>query len=102
MTGEITLRGHVLPIGGLKEKLLAAARGAIKTVCVPKDNEKDLVEVSPEVKDKLEIILVSNMEEVLFHALTDQPTQLKTDESFEKNQEVPSVFSEDLGKPATH
>jgi ATP-dependent Lon protease len=102
MTGEITLRGHVLPIGGLKEKLLAAARGAIKTVCVPKDNEKDLVEVSPEVKDKLEIILVSNMEEVLFHALTDQPAQSKTDESSKKNQEVPAVFPEDLSKPATH
>jgi ATP-dependent Lon protease len=102
MTGEITLRGHVLPIGGLKEKLLAAARGEIKTVLIPKDNENDLAEVSKEVREKLQIILVSTVEEVLFHALTDQPVQSKTNESSVKAQEISAVFPEDLGKPATH
>ena len=70
MTGEITLRGRVLPIGGLKEKLLAAARGGIRTVLIPKDNEKDLVEVPENVKKTLEIIPVSKVEEVLSTALT--------------------------------
>ncbi len=60
MTGEITLRGRVLPIGGLKEKLLAALRGGIKTVLIPKDNEKDLAEIPDNVKKGLKIIAVSN------------------------------------------
>jgi ATP-dependent Lon protease len=70
MTGEITLRGRVLPIGGLKEKLLAAARGGIKTVLIPEENAKDLVEISDSIKKGLEIIPVSRMDEVLTHALT--------------------------------
>ncbi len=65
MTGEITLRGRVLPIGGLKEKLLAAKSAGIRTVCVPVGNEKDVNEISPEIKKGLEICLVSEMEEVL-------------------------------------
>ena len=65
MTGEITLRGRVLPIGGLKEKLLAALRGGIKTVLIPEENAKDLVEISDSVKKGLEIIPVSRMDEVL-------------------------------------
>ena len=65
MTGEITLRGRVLPIGGLKEKLLAAKNAGIKTVCVPKKNEKDLDEISAEIKKGLEIILVERLDEVL-------------------------------------
>ena len=69
MTGEITLRGRVLPIGGLKEKLLAAKNARMKTVLVPKKNEKDVAEISTEIKSGLEIILVSNMEEVLEQAL---------------------------------
>lgn len=69
MTGEITLRGRVLPIGGLKEKLLAAKNARMKTVLVPKKNEKDVAEISTEIKSGLEIILVSNMEEVLKQAL---------------------------------
>jgi len=69
MTGEITLRGDVLPIGGLKEKLLAAVRGKIKTVLIPKDNEKDLVEVPKEAKNALTIIPVSRIETVWQHAL---------------------------------
>ena len=70
MTGEITLRGRVLPIGGLKEKLLAALRGGIKTVMIPEENAKDLAEIPDNVKNGLEIIPVARMDEVLKHALT--------------------------------
>ena len=69
MTGEITLRGRVLPIGGLKEKLLAALRGGIKTVLIPEENVKDLAEISDEVKEKLELVPVSRMDEVVKAAL---------------------------------
>jgi ATP-dependent Lon protease len=69
MTGEITLRGRVLPIGGLKEKLLAASRGGMKTVLIPEENAKDLVEISDTIKKGLEIIPVTRMDEVLAHAL---------------------------------
>ncbi|RED53333.1 endopeptidase La [Aestuariispira insulae] len=72
MTGEITLRGRVLPIGGLKEKLLAALRGGIKTVLIPRDNEKDLEDIPDNVKQGLEIIPVANVEEVLKHALVSE------------------------------
>ncbi len=65
MTGEITLRGRVLPIGGLKEKTLAAKNAGIKTVCVPKKNEKDILEISPEIKKGLEIVFVETMQDVL-------------------------------------
>ncbi len=70
MTGEVTLRGRVLPIGGLKEKLLAALRGGIKTVLIPAENEKDLDEIPENVKEDLTIIPVSDINEVLAHALT--------------------------------
>ena len=69
MTGEITLRGRVLPIGGLKEKLLAASRGGIKTVLIPVDNAKDLKDIPPNIKNSLEIIPVANIDEVLKLAL---------------------------------
>jgi ATP-dependent Lon protease len=69
MTGEITLRGRVLPIGGLKEKLLAAHRGGIKTVLIPKDNEKDLADIPDNVKRGIKIIAVKTVDEVLKHAL---------------------------------
>ena len=69
MTGEITLRGRVLAIGGLKEKLLAALRGGIKTVLIPKENEKDLAEVPDNVKGNLEIIPISLVDEALNVAL---------------------------------
>jgi ATP-dependent Lon protease len=81
MTGEITLRGRVLPIGGLKEKLLAALRGGIKTVLIPEENAKDLVEISESVKSGLEIIPVSRMDEVLAHALTRKPEPISWDEA---------------------
>ena len=73
MTGEVTLRGRALPIGGLKEKLLAALRAGITTVIIPKDNEKDLVEVPNNVKTGLKIVPVATMGEVLAVALTRQP-----------------------------
>ncbi len=76
MTGEITLRGRVLPIGGLKEKLLAALRSGIKTVLIPKENEKDLVDLPANVKSGLEIIPVSLAEEVLRHALVKPLTPI--------------------------
>ena len=76
MTGEITLRGEVLPIGGLKEKLLAAHRGEIKTVLIPKENEKDLSEIPKNIKQKLEIIPVQWIDEVLQVALVKMPEPL--------------------------
>lgn len=69
MTGEVTLRGRVLPIGGLKEKLLAALRGGIKTVLIPQENEKDLSEIPVNITENLEIIPVSHVDEVLARAL---------------------------------
>ena len=74
MTGEITLRGRVLPIGGLKEKILAAKTAGIKKVLVPAENEKDIEEISKEIKSGLEIVYVSHMEEVLAHALGKKQT----------------------------
>jgi ATP-dependent Lon protease len=76
MTGEITLRGEVLPIGGLKEKLLAAHRGGIKLVLIPEDNEKDLVEIPDNIKGNLEIKPVKWIDQVLEYALTRQPAPL--------------------------
>ncbi|MEX0502670.1 endopeptidase La [Alphaproteobacteria bacterium LSUCC0719] len=73
MTGEITLRGRVLPIGGLKEKLLAALRGGLKTVLIPKDNEKDLAEIPDNVKEGLTIVPVAMVDEVLSAALVREP-----------------------------
>ena len=69
MTGEITLRGRVLPVGGLKEKILAAHRGGIKKVMIPKENEKDLKDIPPTVAKQMEIVFVEHMDEVLPHAL---------------------------------
>ena len=83
MTGEITLRGRVLPIGGLKEKLLAALRGGITTVLIPEDNVKDLAEIPEEVKKKLELIPVSRMEEVVKAALVRVPDPIQWDEQAE-------------------
>ena len=76
MTGEITLRGKVLPIGGLKEKLLAAHRGGITTVIIPDENEKDLVDIPKVILKKLEIHPVSTIDEVLKLALTEMPEPL--------------------------
>jgi ATP-dependent Lon protease len=77
MTGEITLRGRVLPIGGLKEKLLAALRGGIKTVLIPHENEKDLADIPDNVKEGMTIVPVSSAEEVLKHALVSKLTPVE-------------------------
>jgi ATP-dependent Lon protease len=84
MTGEVTLRGNVLPIGGLKEKLLAALRGGIKTVLIPAENEKDLTEIPDNVKEGLTIIPVSHVTDVLKHALVSQPEPIEWDEAAEE------------------
>ena len=76
MTGELTLRGRVLPIGGLKEKLLAAVRAGIKTAIIPKDNVKDLADVPENVKNSLTIIPVQMIDEVLIQALVEKPIAL--------------------------
>ncbi len=80
MTGEVTLRGRVLPIGGLKEKLLAALRGGIKKVLIPEDNAKDLADIPDNVKNGLEIVPVSRVEEVLRHALVRMPVPIVWEE----------------------
>jgi ATP-dependent Lon protease len=89
MTGEITLRGRVWPIAGLKEKLLAALRGGIKTVLIPEDNAKDLVEISESIKSGLEIVPVSRMDEVLARALTRKPEAIEWDETTTTAAAVP-------------
>ena len=80
MTGEMSLRGRVLPIGGLKEKLLAATRSGIKTVLVPSENERELSEVPENIKEKLDIKLISSIDEALDYALTKKPIPIKWDE----------------------
>jgi len=80
MTGEITLRGEVLPIGGLKEKLLAAHRGGIKLVLIPEENTKDLADIPDNVKNAIEIVPVKWIDKVLEIALERQPTALPDDE----------------------
>ena len=84
MTGEVTLRGNALPIGGLKEKLLAALRGGIKTVLIPLENAKDLIEIPDNVKEGLTIIPVSHVREVLKHALVRSPEPIEWDEAAEE------------------
>ena len=93
MTGEITLRGRVLPIGGLKEKLLAALRAGIKTVLIPFDNQKDLSEIPDNVKKELKIIPVREVKEVLTYALADKLTPITVDivPSESKNESLVSV-----------
>jgi ATP-dependent Lon protease len=91
MTGEITLRGRVLPIGGLKEKLLAALRGGIKTVMIPEENVKDLIEISDEVKNKLDIVPVARLDDVLRTALVRTPEPISWDEE----AQAASVAGED-------
>ena len=76
MTGEITLRGEVLPIGGLKEKLLAARRGGIKTVLIPEENVKDLAEIPDNIKNRIEILPVKWIDQVLELALERMPEPL--------------------------
>ncbi|AUQ58927.1 endopeptidase La [Phaeobacter inhibens] len=96
MTGEVTLRGNATAIGGLKEKLLAALRGGIKTVLIPQENEKDLPDIPDNVKEGLTIIPVSHVSEVLKHALTDTPEPIEWDEAAE---EAAAAAKAALGAP---
>jgi ATP-dependent Lon protease len=91
MTGEITLRGRVLPIGGLKEKLLAALRAGITTVFIPKDNEKDLVEIPESVKKGLKIVPVSHVDEVIGTALVRKPEPISWEEPAEGTPPAPAA-----------
>ncbi|WP_136161201.1 endopeptidase La [Sphingomonas flavalba] len=97
MTGEVTLRGRVLPIGGLKEKLLAALRGGITTVLIPKDNEKDLVEIPANILDGLTIVPVAHVDEVLKLALTEPLTPIDWTEADELAAQPPSALSPVVG-----
>ena len=101
MTGEISLRGRVLPIGGLKEKLLAALRAGIKTVLIPKDNEKDLVEIPDNVKLGMKIIPVSQADEVLLHALARPLVPIEWSEQDEQ-AELARLSKENNGEAARH
>ena len=104
MTGEITLRGRVLPIGGLKEKLLAALRSGIETVLIPKDNEKDLADIPSNVKNALNIIPVCNIDEVLINALVKMPKKIEW--SMNDEAALSSVLSSQnnslTGEASTH
>ena len=102
MTGEITLRGRVLPIGGLKEKLLAAHRGGIKTVLIPEENAKDLVEINDSIKSGLDIIPVSRMDEVLTRALVRKPEPITWEESTAKPVDVADAIEEDASGLTAH
>ena len=93
MTGEVTLRGNVLAIGGLKEKLLAALRGGITTVLIPEENEKDLAEIPDNVKSGLTIIPVSNVREVLRLALARQPVPVEWDEAADEAARLARIAS---------
>lgn len=102
MTGEVTLRGRVLPIGGLKEKLLAALRGGIKTVLIPLDNEKDLAEIPANIKEGLEIIPVSHVDQVLARALVSPLIAVEWTEADELAAALPSTLGNESGASVTH
>ena len=99
MTGEITLRGRVLPIGGLKEKLLAAMRAGIKTVFIPKDNEKDLADIPDSVKKGLEINPVSHVDEVIMRALARKPEAITWEEPVETPPQTPEASATGAALP---
>ncbi len=103
MTGEITLRGRVLPIGGLKEKLLAALRGGIKKVMIPEENAKDLAEIPDSVTKGMEIVPVAIMDDVMKHALVRQPVAITWDEEAEEAAAAARAKSNDASEGAmTH
>ena len=101
MTGEITLRGRILPIGGLKEKLLAALRGGIKTAIIPQDNEKDLAEIPDNVKRGLNIVTVATIDEALGHALTADLEPIEWSDE-ERVEPLPAASGDDIGEVVTH
>jgi ATP-dependent Lon protease len=96
MTGEITLRGKVLPIGGVKEKLLAAHRAGLKTIILPKDNEKDLSDIPKPVLDSLDLYLVDHMDEVLKVALAEPLTPLPAAAETEPTDVQPAIVDETI------
>ena len=100
MTGEVTLRGNVLPIGGLKEKLLAALRGGITTVLIPQDNVKDLVEIPDNVTHGLTIIPVSHVREILTHALVSVPVPIEWDEAEEEAAALARMGNKEVVSPS--
>ncbi|TYB81372.1 endopeptidase La [Maritimibacter fusiformis] len=100
MTGEVTLRGNVLAIGGLKEKLLAALRGGIKTVLIPEENVKDLAEIPDNVKEGLTLIPVTNVRDVLEHALVRKPEPVEWDEAAEEAAAALKSKDESAGQVA--
>ena len=102
MTGEVTLRGNALAIGGLKEKLLAALRGGIKTVLIPTENEKDLRDIPDSVKDGMEIIPVSHVSEVLRHALVSAPEAVEWDELAEEAAAAAALQSDKATSKVAH
>ncbi|WP_299693460.1 endopeptidase La [uncultured Tateyamaria sp.] len=103
MTGEVSLRGNAMPIGGLKEKLLAALRGGIKTVLIPEENEKDLADIPDNVKEGLEIIPVTHVREVLERALVAQPDAIEWDEAAEEAAAAAASASSGSGvSPTAH
>ena len=102
MTGEVTLRGRVLQIGGLKEKLLAALRGGIKTVLIPQENEKDLADIPANIKDGLEIIPVSHVDQVLARALVSPLVAVEWTEADDLVAALPAVTGGENGVPVTH
>ena len=97
MTGEVTLRGRVLPIGGLKEKLLAALRGGLTKVLIPQDNAKDLADIPANVKNAMEIVPVSRMDQVLVHALVRQPKPITWEEEVKPVKSSAPLPGEDEG-----
>lgn len=101
MTGEVSLRGNAMPIGGLKEKLLAALRGGIKTVLIPEENEKDLAEIPDNVKEGLDIIPVTHVSEVLKQALVREPEPVEWDEAAEEAAAAAAKAAESTGPSAT-
>ncbi len=101
MTGEVSLRGNAMPIGGLKEKLLAALRGGIKTVLIPEENEKDLADIPDNVKEGLEIIPVTHVSEVLKQALVRKPEPIEWDEAAEEAAAAAAKSTDSSGASAT-
>ena len=100
MTGEVSLRGNAMPIGGLKEKLLAALRGGIKTVLIPEENVKDLADIPDNVKQGLTIIPVTHVSEVLEHALVSKPVPIEWDQEAEDAAAAAAVAARSSGSDA--
>jgi ATP-dependent Lon protease len=106
MTGEVTLRGRVLPIGGLKEKLLAALRGGITKVLIPAENEKDLAEIPANIKEGLELVIVAHVDEVLAEALATPIVPIEWSEADDlaalPPAEIPGSTDEGAGASVRH